>query len=662
MSVTQIVGPRIAPYWADPVEWTSTRAYEPFTFVTYQGDSYCSRQDIPIGIDIKNDDYWVKVSDYNAQAVALQRSMTKTIETAETNMSNTVQSAKNNLTDVINTAKADMNQSVSDVNTAINTAKADMNQSVSDVQSVKNEFQTHLDQVTNNKNDIAAVRKRATYNERPILVAHQGSATMAPNQTLAAYMAAITYGADALECDPQLTTDGILVCVHDADTSIVSNHEPILTYSNSTWSDLESVIVDKPGSAQFFEPQHLMRFDDLCALCNRYGKKIVVDDKAHLGTQGLTAYYRAIKTVLDSYNLTDNAYLLANTFDSVDAIQSVFPTSTPIFVEGAGNESNFIEARNRGIGIALNINNPDDVRLQQIYNLPADLWTLDDTLESISIPYNLLTTNNPFMFAKPVSNQNENGFTYKTSYTLPVEFSKMSYEMFGFFMYSTINAVTGIMPQHNPQQGVSELVKESDGYNHFLHCKPNESYNNYKYTVTGNIEDSGKWLDPGWKTGETYTILNNTNLVTDIKQRRFRVKMNYGNYGIAHNHGHVSVNELNLCMASMVDGEIINGPQYYCCFPNLRFPSGAISIPVLAENTRNWEYEIIDISADGSEVKRSHWNTITANGINEPASTHDRCARRFIQFRIVEHALDDADIKNLMEMLPHMFTEKELIK
>lgn len=658
MSVTQIVGPRIAPYWADPVEWTSTRAYEPFTFVTYQGDSYCSRQDTPIGIDIKNDDYWVKVSDYNAQAVALQRSMTQTIETAETNMSNTVQTAKNNLTDVINTAKADMNQSVSDVNTAINTAKADMNQSVSDVQSVKNEFQTHLNQVTNNKNDITAVRRRATYNERPILVAHQGSATMAPNQTLAAYMAAITYGADALECDPQLTTDGILVCAHDANTSIVSNHEPILTYSESTWGELESVIVDKPDSAQFFEPQHLMRFDDLCALCNRYGKKIVVDDRGGTATQGLSAYYKAIKTVLDSYNLTDNAYLLANNFDSVDVIQSVFPTSTPIFVEGNGNESNFIEARNRGIGIAFNINNADDVRLQQIYQLPADLWTLNNELATVAASYNLITTDNPFMFAKHVSNQDE--FAYKTSYTFPVEFSKLSYEMFGFFMYSTVDSTTGIMPVHNIQYGVSELVKESDGYNHFLHCKPNEAYNNYKYTLNGNIENSDTWMDVGWQTGETYLILNN--VVFDIKQRRFRVKMQYGNYGIAHKNGHVSVNELNLCMASMTGGEIVNGPSHYCCFPNLRFPSGAISLPVLAANTRNWQFQIIDIAADGSQIESSKWEAITTNGITKPASTHDNCVRRFMQLRVFENVLGDADIRNLMEMLPYMFTEKELIK
>lgn len=127
MAVTQIIGPRIAPYWADPAEWTSTRAYEPFTFVTYQGDSYCSRQDTPIGIDITNDDYWVKVSDYNAQAVALQRSMTQTIETAETNMADAIQTGKNDIAKAINDAEASMQQSVADVNTVKNEYQSSLN-------------------------------------------------------------------------------------------------------------------------------------------------------------------------------------------------------------------------------------------------------------------------------------------------------------------------------------------------------------------------------------------------------------------------------------------------------------------------------------------------------------------------------------------------------
>lgn len=628
MSVTQIIGPRVAPLWADPAEWTSTRAYEPFTFVTYQGDSYCSRQDTPIGIQITNDDYWVKVSDYNAQAVALQRSMTQTIETAETSMTNTIQSAENAMTEQVNA-----------------------------VESVKNEFQTQLDQITTNKNDITATAKRAIYNERPILVAHQGSASMAPNQTRAAYFAAIVYGADALECDPQLTTDGVLVCAHDANTSIVSNHEPALTYSESTWSELQSVIVDKPASAQFFEPQHLMRFDELCDLCNKYGKKIVVDDRSGVATQGMSAYYNAIKELLDAYDLTDNAYLLANNFASVDVIQTIFPASTPIFVEGNGVEANFIEAKNRGIGIAFNIDSTDDARLQQIYDLPADLWTLDAPLSQVAAPYNLLTTNNPFMFGASVSDEND--FAYKTSYAEPVEFSKLSYELFGFFMYSTIQSTTGIMPVHNSQYGVSELVQESDGYNHFLRCIPNEGYKEYKYALNGNIKNSTTWMDTGWQIGEKYVILNN--VVTDIEPRRFRVKMQYGNYGIAHKNGRVHVNELNLCMASMTGGKIVNGPSHYCCFPHLRFSSGAISIPILAANTQNWQFQIIDIAADGSQLHGSTWAAITTAGISQAASTYDDCVCRFMQLRVVEHVLGDDDIRNLIEMLPYLFTEKELV-
>jgi glycerophosphoryl diester phosphodiesterase len=47
------------------------------------------------------------------------------------------------------------------------------------------------------------------------VVAHRGSSAEAPEHTLAAYVQAISDGADALECDVRLTADGHLVCVHD---------------------------------------------------------------------------------------------------------------------------------------------------------------------------------------------------------------------------------------------------------------------------------------------------------------------------------------------------------------------------------------------------------------------------------------------------------------
>ena len=48
-----------------------------------------------------------------------------------------------------------------------------------------------------------------------MVVAHRGASSLAAEHTLAAYVAAIDSGADALECDVRMTRDGHLICVHD---------------------------------------------------------------------------------------------------------------------------------------------------------------------------------------------------------------------------------------------------------------------------------------------------------------------------------------------------------------------------------------------------------------------------------------------------------------
>ena len=47
------------------------------------------------------------------------------------------------------------------------------------------------------------------------VIAHRGASYDAPEHTFAAYDRAVRAGADFLECDLQLTKDGVLVCVHD---------------------------------------------------------------------------------------------------------------------------------------------------------------------------------------------------------------------------------------------------------------------------------------------------------------------------------------------------------------------------------------------------------------------------------------------------------------
>jgi len=57
----------------------------------------------------------------------------------------------------------------------------------------------------------------------PLIVAHRGASTEAPEHTYAAYVAALEAGADGFECDVRMTADGHLVCVHDRRVDRTSN-------------------------------------------------------------------------------------------------------------------------------------------------------------------------------------------------------------------------------------------------------------------------------------------------------------------------------------------------------------------------------------------------------------------------------------------------------
>jgi glycerophosphoryl diester phosphodiesterase len=50
----------------------------------------------------------------------------------------------------------------------------------------------------------------------PLIIAHRGASAHAPENTLAAFERALSDGADGLEFDVRLASDGVPVCIHDA--------------------------------------------------------------------------------------------------------------------------------------------------------------------------------------------------------------------------------------------------------------------------------------------------------------------------------------------------------------------------------------------------------------------------------------------------------------
>lgn len=68
---TQYIGARYVPIFGrkgeNTIEWDNNAPYEPLTIVLHEGNSYTSRQYVPTGIDITNNDFWAETGNYNAQ-------------------------------------------------------------------------------------------------------------------------------------------------------------------------------------------------------------------------------------------------------------------------------------------------------------------------------------------------------------------------------------------------------------------------------------------------------------------------------------------------------------------------------------------------------------------------------------------------------------------
>ncbi len=64
---------------------------------------------------------------------------------------------------------------------------------------------------------------------KPLVIAHRGSSEQHPEHTLRAYEQAVTDGADGVECDVRLSSDGHLVCIHDRTLDRTSNGKGVVS-------------------------------------------------------------------------------------------------------------------------------------------------------------------------------------------------------------------------------------------------------------------------------------------------------------------------------------------------------------------------------------------------------------------------------------------------
>ena len=89
-------------------EWDKTKSYEALSIVQYQGASYTSRQTVPTGIEITNEEFWVLTGNYNAQIEQYR----KDVENVQKNVSNSLNDVSLTLDEVDKNIKQLMKESI----------------------------------------------------------------------------------------------------------------------------------------------------------------------------------------------------------------------------------------------------------------------------------------------------------------------------------------------------------------------------------------------------------------------------------------------------------------------------------------------------------------------------------------------------------------------
>ena len=83
----------------------------------------------------------------------------------------------------------------------------------------------------------------------PLIIAHRGASAVAPENTIAAFQAAIDSGADGIEFDVRLSRDGVPVVIHDE--TLYRTHRIRRRVGEMTLEELNNV--DVPSVEQLFE-------------------------------------------------------------------------------------------------------------------------------------------------------------------------------------------------------------------------------------------------------------------------------------------------------------------------------------------------------------------------------------------------------------------------
>jgi len=193
---------------------------------------------------------------------------------------------------------------------------------------------------------------------RKVSVAHRGASAYAPEHTLASYRLAIEQGADFVEQDLAVTSDGVLICLHDASLERTTNVAQVFP---DRWT--ETVIEGRKRKAWLandFTLAEIKRLDAGSWFDPKFsGERVPTFDEAVTLVKGRAGLYPELKTP-EIYEGRDVRFeeLVAAALDQHGLRGPAADPKTPLILQTFGESSARKLAQMRiGVPVVLLIGN-----------------------------------------------------------------------------------------------------------------------------------------------------------------------------------------------------------------------------------------------------------------------------------------------------------------
>ena len=147
---------------------------------------------------------------------------------------------------------------------------------------------------------------------KPLISAHRGGNTLAPENTLDAYEAAFALGVDFIEVDVRESKDGVLVANHDDTVDRTSNGTGAI--ADLTLAQLKALNAADyaPWKGGPFDPSHIATLEEVLQLAQRAGAGLELDIK-------IGGRHTQIAAMVARYGLTEKSIFNSQSADTLKA-------------------------------------------------------------------------------------------------------------------------------------------------------------------------------------------------------------------------------------------------------------------------------------------------------------------------------------------------------